>query len=37
MARRLDRHAPAWVHRVTTDGRTVADIATEVISLTGWT
>ena len=37
MARRLDRRAPAWVHRVATDGRTVADIATEVISLTGWT
>ena len=37
MARRLDRHAPAWVHRVYTDARTVADIATEIISLTGWT
>jgi hypothetical protein len=37
MARRLDRHAPAWVHRVATDGRTVADIAAEIISLTAWT
>jgi hypothetical protein len=37
MARRLDRHAPAWVHRVCTDARSVADIASEVISLTGWT
>jgi hypothetical protein len=37
MARRLDRGAPAWVHRVGTDGRTVADIAAEVISLTAWT
>jgi hypothetical protein len=37
MARRLDRGAPAWVHRVATDSRPVAGIATEVISLTGWT
>ena len=37
MARRLDRHAPVWVHRVCTDARSVADIASEVISLTGWT
>ena len=37
MARRLDRQAPAWVHRVATDARTVADIAAEVISLTAWT
>jgi hypothetical protein len=37
MARRLDRHAPAWVHRVPTDGRTVTEIATEIIALTGWT
>jgi hypothetical protein len=37
MARRLDRHAPAWVHRVATDGRTVADTAAEIISLTAWT
>ena len=37
MARRLDKRAPDWVHRVTTDNRTVADIATEVKALTGWT
>jgi hypothetical protein len=37
MARRLDRHAPAWVHRVATDERTVADIAAEIIALTAWT
>jgi hypothetical protein len=36
MARMLDRGAPAWVHRVATDARTVADIASEVISLTAW-
>jgi hypothetical protein len=36
MARRLDRRAPAWVHRVATDGRAVTDIAAEVIALTGW-
>jgi glutamate/tyrosine decarboxylase-like PLP-dependent enzyme len=37
MARRLDRHAPAWVHRVTTDSRALTDIAAEIIALTGWT
>jgi hypothetical protein len=36
MARRLDNRAPGWVHRVATDERAVADIAAEVISLTGW-
>lgn len=36
MARRLDNRAPAWVHRVTTDGRSITDIAAEVIALTGW-
>ncbi len=35
-ARELERLSPAWVHRVATDGRTVADIAAEVIALTGW-
>lgn len=37
MARHLDAHAPAWVHRVPTDGRTVPEIAAAVIALTGWT
>jgi hypothetical protein len=37
MARRLNKRAPAWVHRVPTDSRAVPDIAAEVISLTGWT
>lgn len=37
MARRLDAHAPAWVHRVPTGGRTVPEIARAVIALTGWT
>ncbi|HEY3906182.1 MAG TPA: hypothetical protein VGM14_19895 [Streptosporangiaceae bacterium] len=36
-ALRLDRRAPDWVHRVTTDHRTIPDIATEVKALTGWT
>jgi hypothetical protein len=36
MARKLDESAPGWVHRVVTDGRTVAGIATEVIELSGW-
>ncbi|SDD07309.1 hypothetical protein [Glycomyces harbinensis] len=36
-ARYLDAHAPDWVHRVATDGRTVAETAEAVIALTGWT
>ena len=36
MSRRLDRTAPSWVHRVGTDGRTIGEIATEVIALTDW-
>ncbi|MEV0839329.1 hypothetical protein AB0I55_07190 [Actinocatenispora sera] len=36
MADRLDREAPSWVHRVPTDGRTVTDIATEIIGITTW-
>lgn len=37
MARELDRTVPGWVHRVPTDGRPVADIAAQIIVLTGWT
>ncbi|WP_280383298.1 ATPase [Nocardia wallacei] len=36
MAERLDREAPAWVHRVGTDHRTVTDIAAEIVTRTGW-
>jgi hypothetical protein len=36
-ARELDELSPAWVHRVATDDRTVADIAAQIIDLTGWT
>lgn len=36
MAARLDRDAPSWVHRIGTDGRTVTEIATEIIGLTAW-
>jgi hypothetical protein len=36
MARKLERDAPSWVHRVSTEDRPVADIAAEVIALTGW-
>jgi cytidylate kinase len=36
MARELERTVPSRVHRVCTDGRDVADIAAEVIALTGW-
>ncbi|MER6675274.1 hypothetical protein [Streptomyces sp. NPDC000983] len=35
-ARMLDARSPAATVRVTTDGRTVADIAREVVSATGW-
>lgn len=35
-ARLLDGHAPADVLRVATDGRTVIDIAAEVVATTGW-
>lgn len=35
-ARALEEFSPAWVHRIATDDRTVADIAAEVISLAGW-
>jgi hypothetical protein len=36
MARRLDRQVSSHVHRVATDGRPAADIATEIIGLAGW-
>ena len=35
-ARELDTSVPDWVHRVDTDGRGVADIAREIVALTGW-
>jgi hypothetical protein len=35
-ARRLEDEAAAWVTRVSTDGRTVGDIAAEIIALSGW-
>ncbi|QOV33639.1 hypothetical protein IM697_25945 [Streptomyces ferrugineus] len=35
-ARLLDEHAPADVLRVVTDGRTVIDIAAQVVAATGW-
>jgi hypothetical protein len=35
-ARELDELTPAWVHRVPTDGRTVAVVADAAIALTGW-
>ncbi len=36
VARAPEEAAPDWVHRVDTDDRTVADIAAEIIGLTGW-
>src|SRR5258707_7446336 len=35
-ARELQDLAPDWVHRVSTDDRTVADVAAEVVGLAGW-
>lgn len=35
-AAELSALAPAWVHRVVTDNRPVAELAAEVIALTGW-
>jgi hypothetical protein len=35
-ARELERDCPDWVHRVATDGRSVADLAAGIIELTGW-
>jgi len=35
-AAELEERAPGWVHRVVTDGRGVADVAREVLGLTGW-
>ncbi|MEU8608284.1 hypothetical protein AB0C29_09815 [Actinoplanes sp. NPDC048791] len=35
-ARELAELSPEWVHRIATDGRPVADLATEIIELTGW-
>lgn len=32
----LDLHAPEWVHRVSTDGRTAADVAARLLALTRW-
>lgn len=36
-ARDLEQDAPAWVTRVMTDGRSVVEIARQLIRLTGWT
>ncbi len=35
-ARELEELSPEWVRRVPTDGRPVAEIAAEIIELTGW-
>lgn len=32
----LDLHTPQWVHRVSTDGRTAADVAARLLALTRW-
>lgn len=35
-ARELDRDAPAAVHRVRTGGRSVAEVARDIVAITGW-
>lgn len=32
----LESHAPAWAHRLPTDGHAVAETAAAVVELTGW-
>lgn len=34
--RDMDQITPAWVARINTDLRTVADVAKDVLRLTGW-
>lgn len=36
MAHALRSGAPPWVHRIPTDDRSVAEIATEIVGLVGW-
>ena len=36
VAEELDDATPNWIHRVSTDDRSVADISQELIGLTGW-
>lgn len=37
IARRLENESPGWVHRVSTDNRSLQSIASEIIELTNWT
>lgn len=36
MSVHLESTAPAWVHRIPTDGRTTVDIARDIVAVTGW-
>ncbi len=36
MARELDSTVPGWVHRIATDGRPIADVAADILAITGW-
>ncbi|HET9304115.1 MAG TPA: hypothetical protein VFO20_15190 [Propionibacteriaceae bacterium] len=36
-AAELEKHCPVWVHRLTTDHKSVREVANEVLDLTGWT
>jgi predicted kinase len=36
-AAELEKHCPVWVHRLTTDHKSVREVADEVLDLTGWT
>lgn len=35
-AAELDQQTPAWVHRIRTDGRTLSELAAEVLALLNW-
>jgi len=37
MARKLESESPGWVHRVSTDNRSIQSIASEIIDLASWT
>lgn len=36
MAEYLETNAPAWVHRIPTDGRNTIEVARDIIAATGW-
>ncbi len=37
LSKKLDESAPSWVVRISTDGLTVTEVASQIITVTGWT